>query len=212
MAAHAIEVLETPPERFPFEGEKGEYLATFGLALACHGDTDRALALAADAEVITRAVEARTLVPCVRSITALRERTAGAQGTCFDAFRVVLETGNIDAFVTAYRAWPELLSAIAEEPSHRDLLRDITDAANDSELAKRSGLSPSRGGRTSKLSPREGEVLGLMAQGLTNREIAKTLFISESTAKLHVRHILGKLGVRSRIEAVLRALEGTETD
>jgi DNA-binding NarL/FixJ family response regulator len=51
------------------------------------------------------------------------------------------------------------------------------------------------------LSTREREVYELLAQGRTNREIAKTLFISESTTKVHVRHIYEKLGVHSRAEA-----------
>jgi DNA-binding NarL/FixJ family response regulator len=50
-------------------------------------------------------------------------------------------------------------------------------------------------------------VLGLIAQGLTNKEIAGTLFISEATAKVHVRHIFDKLGVRTSTEAALRASE-----
>jgi DNA-binding CsgD family transcriptional regulator len=47
----------------------------------------------------------------------------------------------------------------------------------------------------------------LLSQGMTNIEIAKCLFITPSTAKVHVRHILEKLGVRSRLQAVLRAQE-----
>jgi len=52
------------------------------------------------------------------------------------------------------------------------------------------------------LTPRELEVYELLAQGRSNRSIAETLFISESTAKLHVQHIFEKLGVHSRAEAV----------
>jgi ATP/maltotriose-dependent transcriptional regulator MalT len=51
------------------------------------------------------------------------------------------------------------------------------------------------------LTAREREVLGLVAEGYTNRRIAETLFISESTAGVHVSNILGKLGVGSRTEA-----------
>ena len=48
------------------------------------------------------------------------------------------------------------------------------------------------------------EVLGLIARGMKTSEIAKALFISQSTAKVHVRHLLEKLGVRTRAEAVAR--------
>ena len=50
------------------------------------------------------------------------------------------------------------------------------------------------------LTPREREVLGLLADGRTNRQIADTLFISESTAGVHVSNIIGKLGVTNRVE------------
>lgn len=55
------------------------------------------------------------------------------------------------------------------------------------------------------LTPRESEALQLLAQGLSNKEIAQRLKISEHTAKFHVNAILGKLGVQSRTEAVVRA-------
>ena len=54
----------------------------------------------------------------------------------------------------------------------------------------------------SPLTRREREVLALLAEGRTNRQIADELFISESTAGVHVSNILGKLGVTGRTEAV----------
>ena len=56
------------------------------------------------------------------------------------------------------------------------------------------------------LTSREREVLALVAEGYTNRRIAETLFISESTAGVHVSHILGKLGVETRTEAATIAV------
>jgi DNA-binding NarL/FixJ family response regulator len=59
----------------------------------------------------------------------------------------------------------------------------------------------------SLLTTRELEVLELLALGLTNREIAEKLFISIGTVKNHVEHIIAKLGVSDRTQAVVRALE-----
>jgi DNA-binding NarL/FixJ family response regulator len=56
-------------------------------------------------------------------------------------------------------------------------------------------------------TPRELEVLGLLLRGKTNEEIASSLSISRATAKVHVRHIIAKLGVSDRTQAVVRALE-----
>lgn len=56
------------------------------------------------------------------------------------------------------------------------------------------------------LTPRENEVLRLLADGLGNKEIAARLNISEHTIKFHIRSILGKLGASSRTEAVSRGL------
>jgi len=63
--------------------------------------------------------------------------------------------------------------------------------------------APSRGAEP--LTPREREVLQLLAEGLSNKDIAARLAISEHTAKFHVNAVLAKLGVQRRTEAVVRA-------
>jgi DNA-binding NarL/FixJ family response regulator len=77
--------------------------------------------------------------------------------------------------------------------------------SHDYDLARRVGLDlgrrPQYPSSITTLSPREREVLELVGQGLTNADIASALFISESTVKVHVRHILEKTGARSRTEA-----------
>lgn len=59
----------------------------------------------------------------------------------------------------------------------------------------------------SELTPREADVLRLIARGLGNQEIAEKLFVSEATVKTHVAHILDKLHVDNRVQAVVVAYE-----
>ena len=78
------------------------------------------------------------------------------------------------------------------------------DAAIDFALVPRAGVgravSAEAGSGASQLTPREREVVTLLASGVSNRRLADKLVITEGTAKLHVKHILKKLGLRSRSE------------
>jgi DNA-binding CsgD family transcriptional regulator len=86
----------------------------------------------------------------------------------------------------------------------------VADAAN--AIPVPPGPSPRPGGDTFGLSRRELEVLGLIAQGRTNREIGDRLFISQKTVGVHVGNILAKLGVSGRVEAAAVAIRlGLET-
>jgi DNA-binding NarL/FixJ family response regulator len=68
------------------------------------------------------------------------------------------------------------------------------------------GTRPVPAAEVDTLSPREREVLELMAQGLTNRQIAARLWISDPTVKTHVSHILAKLGMPDRTQAIVHAM------
>jgi DNA-binding NarL/FixJ family response regulator len=117
----------------------------------------------------------------------------------------VLDSGGIDSFVTAYRGCPQLLNSLGDNDRLKDELRGIVLRARDNALALSAGLEPENSSANTPLTRRESEVLGLVAAGLTNKEIARTLFISEATAKVHVQHILRKLGARTRAEAAAKA-------
>ena len=72
------------------------------------------------------------------------------------------------------------------------------------EVARR---SPTQNHDLSELTDRENEVLRLVARGLSNAEIATALFVTENTVKTHVARVLMKLGVRDRVQAVVRVYE-----
>nr|SBO95588.1 two-component system response regulator [Nonomuraea gerenzanensis] len=74
-------------------------------------------------------------------------------------------------------------------------------------LAGRRGGSAARVPGIERLTGREGDVLRLMAQGLSNHEIAAELVVSQETVKTHVGNVLAKLGARDRTQAVIAAYE-----
>jgi DNA-binding NarL/FixJ family response regulator len=156
----------------------------------------------------SRLVQARASLAAARLANA-ESRTADARSHAQVALELL---GALEMPYEMAEARLELARALADElPS---LARDEAQAAHTSFRAlgasrgidAASALLQTLGGAApAGLTPREAEVLSLVARGLTNAAIADALFISEKTAGHHVSRILSKLGVRNRAEAAAYA-------
>jgi DNA-binding NarL/FixJ family response regulator len=174
--------------------------------LAVAGQEDAALQEADSADSATLAIEARGLSAFARAVADCRRANSREKHSVCQAYERAAATNNVDSLVSAYRSYPPLLGKIWRYCDQKMFLLEAVDRADDGSLARSAKLPGviTRGG-TGSLSPREQEILDLVRQGLTNPEIAQTLFVSVSTVKVHMRHIFEKLGVRTRTEAALLA-------
>jgi DNA-binding NarL/FixJ family response regulator len=178
-----------------------EFLASIAFAAACSGLRADAEALIAESASTSDNAHAHALSAFSEAALAARFESRAVARASSTALDIALGSDHIDCFVIAYRAVPELLEPLVR--SHRPQLERIYDYVRDPELGNALGIAAPRTSNERTLTAREVEVYALLAEGLTNREIAQRLFISEVTVKVHVRHILAKLGVRSRTQAVL---------
>jgi DNA-binding NarL/FixJ family response regulator len=181
-----------------------ELIAIRGLALACGERLEEAEDAASRSVSLTHAAEPQNLVSLTRAVTAIVGESPNASKLTLEAFAATSRSHNIDALVTAYRAFPPLLRELAATDSMQAEIASILRLSNDLSLGK--GILPASKRRRSvdaePLTPREKEVLSLVSEGLRNKDIGQRLFISEVTVKVHVRNIMRKLGARSRAHAV----------
>jgi DNA-binding CsgD family transcriptional regulator len=205
----ALDSLERYESEHAPRGMAAEYKGWWSLVYACANERSAALEAAEEAKTTSGRTEVTGLVPWTEAVLELKSGSNATQ-LVRAAFERSLETGNVDALVAAYRGCPQLLELLAVDRTTRDRLRRVVLRATDHALAQSVGLrvvAPVAQLARGPLSKRESEVLDLLVQGATNREIATALFLSEATVKLHLRHVYDKLGVRGRTEAVIWALD-----
>ena len=176
-----------------------------GARAGMHGTSGRGAAIGRSGDRDSRAIEPTVLSRCVSAITALKAREPSLSQEVRNLMSCAFEVGAVDYVVTSYRGSPDLLGrffATRRPPrGQATLWRE-----------RRTRSSPDRSDWTqrqcdpvSTLSLREKEVFDLLCEGLSNREIAKRLFISLETVKVHARHVYDKLGIRSRTALALHA-------
>jgi LuxR family maltose regulon positive regulatory protein len=141
-----------------------------------------------------------------------RSRREWALGTLMRALALAEPEGYVRTFVDEGAKVGDLLSAILEarQRGHPDAAIRIPARYLAKLLAvlAQESAAPDVGEQLSEpLSERELEVLGLVAAGKSNGEIASSLFVSLSTVKTHINNLYRKLGARSRTQAIARARE-----
>jgi DNA-binding NarL/FixJ family response regulator len=194
-------LLRTPLPDDVARGTCAELIASRALYLAALGNLAAARAAASEANAMSRYGEARSLSALAFAIVSLQE-DPDTTTTSTEILARIIKFGQIDALVLACRAYPGLAVSAASDLLLARELTSVLASSRDVDIARAAGLSvPRELRRADGLSTRERDVYELLAQGRSNREIAKALFISESTTKVHVRHIYEKLGVHSRAEA-----------
>ncbi|HEY6778292.1 MAG TPA: response regulator transcription factor [Thermoleophilaceae bacterium] len=154
-------------------------------------------------------------MPDLDGISATRELLAA-----FPEVKVVILTtfeqddyifGALNAGASGFllkRTRPEeLIAAIHTIAAGDSLLSPSVTSRVIERMAEQPSPDAERDPRLDELTPRETEVLTLVARGLSNAEIASELIIEESTVKTHFKRVLAKLGARDRVQAVIFAYE-----
>ncbi|MEU9918419.1 response regulator transcription factor [Streptomyces sp. NPDC051001] len=99
----------------------------------------------------------------------------------------------------------DLVSAVRTVGSGQSMLDPATTARLMRSLRADPAETPGTSPELASLSPRERDILALIGEGLTNREIGKKLYLSEKTVKNHISRLLAKLGVQRRVQAAVIA-------
>ena len=135
--------------------------------------------------------------------------------TTFDLDEYVFEAlrAGASGFLLKDAPAEELAAAVRTVAAGDSLLApSVTRRVIDAFVRRAAPVTHGPDPRLAQLTPRELEVLGLLARGLSNLDIAERLFVSEGTTKTHVSNVLAKLGLRDRVQAVIFAYENGVVD
>ncbi|MGX5210914.1 response regulator [Streptomyces violaceus] len=146
-------------------------------------------------------------------ITVCRELRSRMPGlaclmlTSFDDEEALLDAimAGASGYVLKQIKGSDLISAVRTVASGRSMLDPETTARLMRSLRVDPSQEPALAPELASLSPREREILALIGDGLTNREIGKKLYLSEKTVKNHISRLLAKLGVQRRVQAAVLA-------
>ncbi|MFB8756821.1 response regulator [Streptomyces nigra] len=127
--------------------------------------------------------------------------------TSFDDEEALLDAimAGASGYVLKQIRGSELISAVRTVASGQSMLDPATTARLMRSLRADPVETPSVAPELAGLSPRERDILALIGDGLTNREIGKRLYLSEKTVKNHISRLLAKLGVQRRVQAAVLA-------
>jgi DNA-binding NarL/FixJ family response regulator len=151
-------------------------------------------------------------IAATRRIVASGVETRVLVLTTFDLDEYVFEAlrAGASGFLLKDAPAEELAAAVRVVAAGESLLAPgVTRRVIDAFVLRPAPPSTPRESRLELLTPREVEVLGLLARGLSNLDIAGKLFVSEGTTKTHVSNVLTKLGLRDRVQAVIFAYENS---
>ncbi len=205
------EELDNPDDFLNYRIRKYEWLVLARYRIAA-GDLNKALWVLNEIGIRMEAQNRRRLALEAALLAALAHWKLGEVPNALSSLEKALEIGGPEGYTRLFLGEGVEMARLLHEAERHDIApahtRRLLDAFGRGDLVAkphRPDRPPRSGVLVEALSERELELLRLLAEGLTNQEIAGRLFISIPTVKWHTTHIYGKLGAQNRTQAVAKA-------